>query len=156
MKEFKDNIVIRFRSDGKTIRQRIDADKVNRDTEKRRWTFLFWRDGIRYRVTGAIDADGDLRSRGPLDSDGNMAVLTVETTVPGAKHITGFEIVATDVPMAAGRMYVTLQIDYEREEDEDDGEVRQSIMSETDYGFSVGSHLPFRITGTEILGENLL
>ena len=115
MKEFENNIVISFRLNGETIRQRIDADRVKCEQHKREWSFVFYHRGLRFRVVGDIDSDGDLRTDGPIDKTGRMARFFVETPVAGYRRIDDVDIIATDVPMQSGRMYITVQIDYEYE-----------------------------------------
>lgn len=51
-------------------------------------------------------------------------------------------------------MYLTVRIDYEYPGDADEEEVRQQLMSECDYSFSSRDGQPFRITNTEICGQN--
>lgn len=54
----------------------------------------------------------------------------------------------------AGSMYITVRIDYEYPDDADEKEIQQQLMSECDYSFSSRYGQPFRITNTEICGQN--
>lgn len=60
----------------------------------------------------------------------------------------------TETNTKAGSMYLTVRIDYEYPGDADEEEIRQELMSECDYSFSSRDGQPFRITNTEICGQN--
>lgn len=156
MKEFNKNFVIEFRHEGKTLRERIDLDAVKRYPEVNYWTYEFWKEKTRFRVMGSLDADGDVRTSGTIDREGHAAAFWMQTSTPMQENVTieNVDIVETDVPAKlSGTMYVSVRIDFEYDDGQDEGQVRQDIMSDSDYGFKAPEGVPFAITDTTICGE---
>ena len=150
MKEFENNIIISFEYQGKTIRQRVDADKIKPSGGS--WYFRFWRDGILFVLKGSTDKDGNYRTSGEVDRNGRLSQFYIDTYYDGIR-IDDIDIVATDVPMNRGAMYASFRIDYAFEDGSDEGQIRRDILNESSFGATVGSHLPFTIEDFQICGE---
>ena len=156
MKEFNHNIVIEFDYKGRRIRQKINAKDIKQRREGRvwtNWTYSFTRDGIKFTVFGSIDEDGDFRTSGPVDAKGHCAVFFVMT---GVETIDDVNIVAVDEGISRRSVYITVRLDYDCDENMDESESAEEVVSQVDYTFSSPIGCPAVITGTEICGINEL
>ena len=75
--EFTSDFRIRFRHKGLEITRKISLNKIVIDIDTWFYYFDIPKLGAHFEVWGSVDEDGNVRTSGPVDSDGHCAAFAV-------------------------------------------------------------------------------